>query len=89
MADQAEQVRAVYKSIISVLGPLVRSFPMDALEKADLASTSVVSGRNFRYKVMTFNPQRIFFSPHFTWALENVIFFIYVSLSFLLLFRFS
>jgi hypothetical protein len=60
MADQAEQVRATYNSIISVLGPLVRSIPMDALEKADLASTSVVSGRNFRYKVMTFNPHRIF-----------------------------
>ena len=59
MADQAEQVRAIYNSIISVLGPLVRSVPMEALEKADLASTSIVSGRNFRYKAMTFNSQRI------------------------------
>jgi hypothetical protein len=59
MADQAEQVRATYNSIIAILGPLVRSVPMDALEKADLASTSIVSGRNFRYKVMTFNPHRI------------------------------
>ena len=71
MADQAEQVRATYNSIISVLGPLVRSVPKDAMEKVDLASNSIVSGRSFRYKVMTFNTQRIFFSHIHTCVLSQ------------------
>jgi hypothetical protein len=55
VADPSEQVRAIYSTIIAVLGPLVRCEPIDASEKEDLASNSVVTGRNFRYKVMTYS----------------------------------
>lgn len=82
LADNSEQVRSIFQRLIAFLGPLVRCEPLENLRQSKTEfensniTSNLVSGRDFRFQVMTYNTPnaRIFF--HFNCSMPTFLLFL-------------